>query len=250
MRQKLIAGNWKMNASSEQVASLLTELLAGLEPNTAQLAVCPPFPYLSQAKQLLADSPVLLGAQDCSDQEAGAFTGQVAATMLADLGINLVLVGHSERRIYQQETAEEILAKTQQALAAGLTPVVCVGETQAERTASKTEERVVEQLDLLFKELSPADLNKLVIAYEPVWAIGTGLTATPAEAQEVHQLIRQNLAKVSPEAATKVRILYGGSMNANNAAELLSMPDIDGGLIGGASLNAADFLTIYQAAGQ
>lgn len=250
MRQKLIAGNWKMNASSEQVASLLTELLAGLEPNTAQLAVCPPFPYLSQAKQLLADSPILLGAQDCSDQEAGAFTGQVAATMLADLGVNLVLVGHSERRTYQQEIAEEILAKTQQALAAGLTPVVCVGETQADREAGKTAERVVEQLDLLFKELSPADLNKLVIAYEPVWAIGTGVTATPVEAQEVHRLIRQNLAKVSPEAATKVRILYGGSMNANNAAELLSMPDIDGGLIGSASLNAADFLTIYQAAGQ
>lgn len=243
-----------MNASSKQVEELLSELLTGLAPlanlpNPAQLAVCPPFPYLSQAKQLLVNSPILLGAQDCSNQQAGAFTGQVAASMLADLGVNLVLVGHSERRSYQQETDAEILAKTQEALAAGLTPVVCVGETQAEREAGNTAEVVLSQLKLLLAELTPAEIGQLVIAYEPVWAIGTGLTASPEEAQEVHALIRQKLAEVSPEIAANTKILYGGSMNATNAAQLLAMPDIDGGLIGGASLTATDFLTIYSAAG-
>lgn len=252
MRQKLIAGNWKMNASSQQVDQLLGELLTGLSDVTssAQLAVCPPFPYLSQAKKLLESSAILLGAQDCSNQKEGAFTGQVAAPMLADMGVNLVLVGHSERRSYQQEADAEILAKTQQALTAGLTPIICVGETQAEREAGNTAEVVLSQLELVLTELSATEISQLVIAYEPVWAIGTGLTATPEEAQEVHALIRQKLAEVSPEIAANVRILYGGSMNASNAEQLLAMPDIDGGLIGGASLTATDFLTIYSAAGK
>lgn len=247
MRATLIAGNWKMNGSLASNAGLLDGVRAGAASSKARLAVCVPAPYLAQARAALAGSAVAWGAQDLSAHESGAYTGEVSAAMLGDFACQYVIVGHSERRSYHGESSELVAQKAARALASGLTPIVCVGETLAEREQGDTDAVVVRQLAPVLDAVA-AQLGKIVIAYEPVWAIGTGKTATPEMAQQVHELIRRTLAQRDADAAQAVQILYGGSMKPDNAKELLAMPDIDGGLIGGASLKAADFLAIAQAA--
>jgi triosephosphate isomerase len=247
MRRKFIAGNWKMNGSLAANAVLLTGLRSGLGEANCDVAVCVPAPYLAQCRDALAGSPIRWGGQDVSVQEAGAFTGEVSAAMLLDFGSRYVLVGHSERRTLHGETDALAAKKTSRALQAGLTPIVCVGESLQEREAGQTEAVVCRQLNAVLSALGQEQIARLVVAYEPVWAIGTGKTATPAMAQEVHALLRQCLQEKNPAAAQNVKILYGGSMKPDNAAELLAMADIDGGLIGGASLKASDFLAIIQA---
>ena len=246
MRRTLIAGNWKMNGSLAANAALLEGVRAGAAVSS-ELAVCVPAPYLAQAQSALSGSPVAWGAQDMSEHESGAYTGEVSASMLKDFGCRYVIVGHSERRSYHGETDAVVARKAARALAAGLVPIVCVGETLQEREQGQTNAVVARQLAPVLEALS-SQLAGVVIAYEPVWAIGTGKTATPEMAQQVHELIRATLAKSSAKAAAEVRILYGGSMKPDNAKELLAMPDIDGGLIGGAALKAADFLAIAAAA--
>jgi len=248
MRRKLIAGNWKMNGRMATNESLLAEIQAGLSQPACSIAVCVPAPYIVQCRGLLAGSPVDLGAQDVSAYEAGAYTGEVAAGMLAELGCKYVIIGHSERRAYHGETDASVAQKTVRVLQTGLTPIVCVGETLAEREGGLTNTIVGQQVDAVLEALGAGDLEKLVIAYEPVWAIGTGKTATPQMAQDVHAMIRGKLASKDAAAAAKVQILYGGSMKPDNAKELLAMSDIDGGLIGGAALKAVDFLAIISAA--
>ena len=246
-RKKLIAGNWKMNGSLAANAALMGELLAGIGQPACDVAVCVPAVYLAQVQLLLAgQGGIALGAQDVSQHESGAYTGDVSAAMLKELGARYVIVGHSERRQYQGETDAQVAVKAQRALAAGLTPIVCVGETLREREQGETESVVSRQLSAVI-QLNGERLVDLVGAYEPVWAIGTGRTATPEQAQAVHAALRALLAAADLQAAG-VRILYGGSMNAGNAAELLAQPDIDGGLIGGASLKARDFLKIIETA--
>ncbi|WP_102283083.1 triose-phosphate isomerase [Ottowia massiliensis] len=246
-RKKLIAGNWKMNGSLAANAALMGELLAGIGQPACDVAVCVPAVYLAQVQLLLAgQGGIALGAQDVSQHESGAYTGDVSAAMLKELGARYVIVGHSERRQYQGETNAQVAVKAQRALAAGLTPIVCVGETLREREQGETESVVSRQLSAVI-QLNGERLADLVVAYEPVWAIGTGRTATPEQAQAVHAALRALLAAADLQAAG-VRILYGGSMNAGNAAELLAQPDIDGGLIGGASLKARDFLKIIETA--
>jgi triosephosphate isomerase (TIM) len=248
MRRKLIAGNWKMNGSASANAALLNEIRAGVGRPNCGVAVCVPAPYLAQCKELVTGSPVALGAQDVSQHEAGAYTGEVSAAMLADFGCEYVIVGHSERRINHGETDQLVAAKALRALQAGLIPIVCVGETLRQRESGETGAIVAAQTDAVLTVLDSVQMSRLVIAYEPVWAIGTGRTATPEMAQEVHALLRSRLAAKDERAAQSIRILYGGSMKPDNARELLAMPDIDGGLIGGASLKAGDFLAIVQAA--
>lgn len=246
MKKKLIAGNWKMNGSSASNEALVQALLAGSANWQCQVAVCVPAPYLAQVQRLVAGSGIELGAQDVSQHVAGAFTGEVSADMLKDFGTRYCLVGHSERRQYHGETDAVVAAKAQRALAAGITPVVCVGETLAEREAGRTEEVVKRQLAAAIHTIGHC-ISEIVVAYEPVWAIGTGKTASPEEAQQVHAVLRGQLRAATPQA-DRMQILYGGSMNAANAAQLLAQPDIDGGLVGGASLKAADFLSIIAAA--
>ncbi|TSE21451.1 Triosephosphate isomerase [Tepidimonas alkaliphilus] len=247
MTRKLIAGNWKMNGSLEANEALLRAVLAGLPAALgADVAVCVPAPYLAQVQALCQGSPVAWGAQDVSAHERGAYTGEVSAAMLCDFGCRYVIVGHSERRQYHGETDEVVAAKAQRALSAGLTPIVCVGETQAQRDAGQTETVVQRQLAAVLQSVGAAAAG-MVVAYEPVWAIGTGRTATPEQAQAVHALLRAQLRAALPDDRA-VRILYGGSMNASNAAALLAQPDIDGGLVGGASLKADEFLRIVAAA--
>lgn len=248
MRRKLVIGNWKMNGSRSANESLLSSVLAGATQLSCDLAVCAPFVYLPQCQQILTDSPVAWGSQDISAHQTGAYTGEVSATMLRDFACRYALVGHSERRAYHAETDVIVAIKAQRALAEGLTPVICVGETLEQRDAGHTEAVVSTQIDVVLAALGPADSESIVLAYEPVWAIGTGQTATPAMAQQVHALLRARLSAKYPASAAQTRILYGGSMKPDNAAELLSMPDIDGGLIGGAALKASDFLTIARAA--
>lgn len=244
-KKRLVMGNWKMHGSLDQNAQLLNQLIAGLGNAHSQtdIVVCAPHPYLAQLQQLLSGSPIQWGAQNMSEHEAGAFTGEVSATMLKDFGCQWVLLGHSERRALYGETDTLVLAKTQAALQAGLTPVVCVGETEAEHEQNQTQSVILQQLQLLL-ELSPDLLRRLVIAYEPVWAIGTGKSASPEQAQSVHAYIRGLLQQAE---APNIRILYGGSVNPTNAADLFKMPDIDGALVGGASLKANDFLSIAAA---
>lgn len=245
MRPKLIAGNWKMHGSRQLVEQLVSQLAAA--PITkAKLVIIPPFPYLAASSALSEGSNLQLGAQDCSAQDIGAFTGEVSAAMLADLNVSYVLVGHSERRQYHQETNQLLLAKTRQALAVGLQPILCLGETFEEHQQEQTLAVVSEQLNAIAQELTAEELSRLVLAYEPVWAIGTGLTATPEQAQTVHASLRAVLSQINTEVAAQTLILYGGSMKADNAAALLAMPDIDGGLVGGASLDANQFLAIAQ----
>lgn len=249
MRSKLVVGNWKMNGSRAANATLLSGIVAGLGGAKAACAVCAPAPYLAQCQEMLAGTPVAWGAQDVSIHASGAYTGEVAAAMLADFACRYVIVGHSERRAYHGEGNELVARKAKAALDAGLTPIVCVGETLAQREANQTAAVVGEQLGTVLETLSPEEVTKIVVAYEPVWAIGTGKTATPAMAQEVHAQLRAQLkVRVGKEAAQQLHILYGGSMKPDNAAELMAQPDIDGGLIGGASLKAAEFLAIINAA--
>ncbi len=244
MRRKLVAGNWKMNGSLAANALLLTEIKAEFAEGACDAVVCVPFPYLAQCQLLLAGSNIGLGAQDVSMHESGAYTGEVSATMLLEFGCRYVIVGHSERRAYFRESDELVARKAARAVDYGLVPIVCVGETLAQREAGQTEEVVCQQMDAVLSVLAPDDLCRIVVAYEPVWAIGTGRTATPEMAQEVHAILRKRLHEKNANAASEVRILYGGSMKPDNAGELLVMPDIDGGLVGGAALKATDFLSI------
>ena len=243
--RKLIAGNWKMNGSLAANEALLRELLQGLGQPRCDVAVAVPAVYVAQVQALLQGSQIQLGAQDVSAHDAGAYTGEVSVTMLKDFGVRYVLVGHSERRQYHGETDALVAAKAQQALHAGITPIVCVGETLAQREAGETEAVVKRQLAAVIHTVGQC-VTELVVAYEPVWAIGTGKTATPEQAQAVHAVLRAQLAAASTHAE-KVPVLYGGSMNAANAEQLLAQPDIDGGLIGGAALKAQDFLKIIAA---
>lgn len=246
MKKKLIAGNWKMNGSLAANEQLLKAVLAGVGQPACRVAVAVPSVYLAQCQSLLAGSVVELGAQDVSQHEAGAYTGEVSAAMLRELGVRYAIVGHSERRQYHGESDEAVALKAQRALGCGITPIVCVGETLAEREAGQTVEVVKRQLAAVIHANGHC-VSEIVVAYEPVWAIGTGKTATPEQAQQVHAVLRAQLKAASPNA-DRIALLYGGSMNAANAASLLSQPDIDGGLIGGAALKAADFLTIIAAA--
>lgn len=246
MKKKLIAGNWKMNGSTAANGALVQQLLAGLGRAACDIAVCVPAPYLAEVGALVKGSKIALGAQDVSAHEAGAYTGEVSAGMLRDLGVRYAIVGHSERRQYHGETDVVVATKAQKALAAGITPIVCVGETLQEREAGMTEEVVKRQLAAVIHTNGHC-ISEIVVAYEPVWAIGTGKTASPEQAQQVHAVLRAQL-HAATEHSDRVQILYGGSMNAANAAQLLGQPDIDGGLVGGASLKAPDFLSIIAAA--
>lgn len=246
MRRKLIAGNWKMNGSLAANAALLDGIRNELPQAPCDVAVCAPAPYLAQCQSVLVGTPVKWGGQDVSVHESGAYTGEVAAAMLTDFGCTYVIVGHSERRSYHGESSELVAAKAARAVKAGLIPIVCVGESLEEREAGRTESVVGAQLDAVLSALAAEDCSKMVVAYEPVWAIGTGKTATPQMAQEVHAVLRARIAARSAVAAETVQILYGGSMKPENARELLAMRDIDGGLIGGAALKVADFLAIIR----
>ena len=247
MKKKLIVGNWKMNGSLQANADLVSGLVQGLPaPLSCGVGVAVPAAYLAQVQALLQGSAIAVAAQDVSQHEKGAYTGEVSASMLQDFGVRYALVGHSERRQYHGETDAVVAAKAQAALAKGVTPIVCVGETLQEREAGQTEQVVKRQLAAVIHHVGPC-VSELVVAYEPVWAIGTGKTATPEQAQAVHAVLRAQLAAATAHAE-RVPLLYGGSMNAVNAAQLLSQADIDGGLVGGASLKAADFLQIIAAA--
>lgn len=247
MKRKLIAGNWKMNGSQAANAALLTAVRAGLPEGACHIAVCVPALYLAQVLALANGSRIAVGAQDVSAQASGAFTGEISAAMLQDLQVRYCLVGHSERRQYHLESDSLVADKAKAALAHGVTPIVCVGETLAQREAGHTQEVVKRQLAAVIHANGHC-ISEIVVAYEPVWAIGTGRTASPAQAQEVHAVLRAQL-QAATQNVGRIKILYGGSMNAANAAELLAQPDIDGGLVGGASLKAPDFLSIIAAAG-
>ena len=243
MRGKLVVGNWKMNGSLQQNDSLLADVRAGWTKREGRgVAVCVPFPYLWQAQAALSGSAIAWGAQNVNEHASGAFTGEVAPGMLAEFGCTYAIVGHSERRALFGESDATVAAKAAVTIDVGLIPVVCVGETQAERAAGETEAVVLRQLDAVLSRLGER-VGEAVVAYEPVWAIGTGLNATPDEAQAVHKLLRRRLGA----AGKNVLLLYGGSVKAGNAGSLFAMPDIDGGLIGGASLKADEFLAIAAA---
>jgi triosephosphate isomerase (TIM) len=246
MKKKLIAGNWKMNGNTASNEALVRALIGGMGDAACTVAVCVPAPYLAQVHMLRAGSRLDLGAQDVSEHAEGAYTGEVSAAMLKEFGVRYAIVGHSERRQYHAETDAIVADKTKAALAAGITPIVCVGETLAQREAGRTVDIVKRQMAAVIHTNGHC-ISEIVVAYEPVWAIGTGRTATPEQAQEVHAVLRTQL-KAATEHVDRIHILYGGSMNAANAASLLAQPDIDGGLVGGASLKAADFLQIIAAA--
>ncbi len=249
MRQPLVAGNWKMNGSRESVFELLNGIRDGMSQVTdAEIAVCPPYVFIPEVQGQLHGTGISWGGQDLSIQKEGAYTGEVSGQMLAEFGCKYVIVGHSERRSYHAETDQQVAGKYQAALDAGLKPILCVGETLEEREQEATESVVERQLNAVIEHCGIAALGNGVIAYEPVWAIGTGKTATPEQAQQVHGFIRGMIAQQDQGMSEKVQILYGGSMKPSNAAELISKPDIDGGLIGGAALKAADFLEICKAA--
>ena len=255
--KKLIVGNWKMNGSAQSNFHLMAELLrTDLRAEVCDTAVCVPFVYLQQVKTQIneanpgdlarSDALIALGSQDVSAHESGAYTGEISVSMLKEFGVSYVIVGHSERRQFHHESDQLVAIKAQRALAAGLTPIVCVGETKEERESGMTEAVVKRHLAAVI-HLNGHCISEIVLAYEPVWAIGTGLTASPEQAQEVHSVLRAQLVAAGGEGAKKIRILYGGSMNPKNAKALLSQEDIDGGLIGGASLKAVDFLSIISA---
>lgn len=249
MRRKIVAGNWKMNKTPSEAKVLAAEIKSALgnEQCPVEVVVCPPFVDIPAVNEILAGSQIGVGAQNMHFEAKGAFTGECSAAMLQDLGLGYVIIGHSERRAYFAETDETVNAKVKAALAAGLTPIVCVGESLEERESDKTAAVITAQIKTGLAGIGD-DLAKVVVAYEPIWAIGTGKTATPAQAQEVHALIRRTIAEISSGAiANEVRIQYGGSMKPENAAELMAEPDIDGGLIGGAALKADSFLAIVKA---
>lgn len=250
-RKALVVGNWKMNGDSAGNGRLLSAIVAAADApllGTVDVAVCPPYPYLAQAASALGSSAVSLGAQDVCAFENGAYTGEVSAAMLADLGCAWAIVGHSERRTLFGEDDATVAAKAGRALAHGLAAIVCVGETLVEREQERTEAVLARQVDALAALAPAADAQRLVLAYEPVWAIGTGRTATPGQAQAAHAFIRARLSAAGFGYARALRILYGGSVKPSNAQELFAMPDIDGGLIGGASLSSGDFIAIVRAA--
>ncbi len=248
MRRKFVAGNWKMHGNLVDNDALLTGILAGIGEVRAEVAVCVPFPYLAQAKAKLAGSKVAWGAQNLSQHAKGAYTGEVSALMLNDFECKYVIVGHSERRALYGESDAIVAEKYAAAQTAGLVPILCVGETLEEREAGITEQVVGRQIDAVLNKSGVISFANAVIAYEPVWAIGTGKTATPEQAQAVHAFIRAKIRALDAEVAEHLVIQYGGSVKASNAAELFAQPDIDGGLIGGASLNAEEFLAICRAA--
>jgi triosephosphate isomerase len=247
-RQTLVAGNWKMNGSRESVKALVEGIKAGMaDVSSTQVAVCPPYVFLGEVGDMIAASGIALGAQNLSTEDAGAFTGEISHGMLNDFGCKYVIVGHSERRALYGESDDIVAAKFAKARANGLTPILCVGELLEEREKGITEEVVARQLDAVMNLEGVEALADAVIAYEPVWAIGTGKTASPEQAQEVHAFIRQRIAAQNATIAGNVQILYGGSVKGANAADLFAREDIDGGLIGGASLDAEDFLKICKA---
>ncbi|MBI4548361.1 MAG: triose-phosphate isomerase [Ignavibacteriae bacterium] len=251
MRRLLIAGNWKMNKDIHETATLINELKERLKDfkNQVDITLCPPFPSLVVAKSLIKDSALKLGAQNMSQHDDGAYTGEVSATMLSSIGCEYVILGHSERRQHFKETDEIVNAKVKKALKSGLTPIVCIGETLEEREAGITDRIITTQIKDVLHELSSSDVEKIIIAYEPVWAIGTGRNATPDQANQVHRLIRKLVGQhYSWRVAEKLIIQYGGSVNPQNAYALLSQPEIDGALVGGASLSSDSFTRIIQAA--
>jgi len=248
MRRKAVIGNWKMHGSRADNAALIEAIVAGAADSGAECVVCPPFVYLHEAGRLLRDSPVALGAQSVCAETLGAYTGEVSAAMLKDVGCQYVLVGHSERRTLYGENNALVARKFAAAHSRGLVPVLCVGETLAERDANQTHQVIAAQLDAVATLCGIQALQQAVVAYEPVWAIGTGRTATPGQAQDVHAFIRQRLADQDAKIAAGLRILYGGSVKTGNARELFAMADVDGGLIGGASLKADEFVAILAAA--
>ncbi len=251
MRKFLVAGNWKMNGDNAANAELVSGIIAGQpDSDNVEMLVCPPFPYLSAVAAQIGGSRLQLGAQNVSEHEKGAYTGEVAPTMLRDAGCTHVIVGHSERRAIYGESSEQVAAKFGAALAAGLVPILCVGETLEQREAGETEAVVSEQLGAVVDAVGIEAFARAIVAYEPVWAIGTGMTATPEQAQDVHRYIRAQLALKNETIAAGLQILYGGSVKGSNAAGLFGMADIDGGLIGGASLKADDFLAIANAAAE
>ncbi len=249
MRRPLIMGNWKMNGSSMANESLLTGLISQVSSlQGVDIAVCPPAVYLGQVLELVSGTSIDVGAQNLSEQKSGAFTGEISGDMLRDLGVTYTLVGHSERRSLYGETNELVAAKTLKALEVGLVPVLCVGETLEERKSAQMDAVLAGQINAVIDLCGADTFGQIIVAYEPVWAIGTGETATPQQAQDAHAFIRGLIAAQSPAIAERVTILYGGSMNEKNAAELLAMADVDGGLVGGASLKADSFATICKAA--
>ena len=248
MRKKLVAGNWKMHGNLQFNASLLDGLISGLSGLQCEVVVCVPYPYMAQVSQKLSGTGIRVGAQNVSEYQQGAFTGEVSASMLGEFGCDYVLVGHSERRTLFGETDEVVAVKCKNVLQYGMRPVLCVGETLAERESGKTGEVVARQVGAVLSVIGVKEFEKVVVAYEPVWAIGTGVTATPRQAQEVHAAIRAQVAVQDMVVAAGLTILYGGSVKPQTAAELFGQPDIDGGLIGGAALVVDDFLAICHAA--
>jgi len=247
MRSMLVVGNWKMNGTRSSWNELLSALVSGIKPQSIA-GVCVPFVAIPEASELLEDTEINLGSQNVADQEAGAFTGETSASMLVEYGCKLAIVGHSERRQLYGESSELVADRYAQAISHSLKPILCVGETLEQREADKTFDIVAEQLAAVTGKSGVESLAKGIIAYEPVWAIGTGVTASPEQAQEVHAFIRNRIAESDETIAANIQILYGGSVKANNASELFGMPDIDGGLIGGASLDAESFISICQSA--
>lgn len=251
MKNKIVAGNWKMNKTFPEAEELLVAIAEGLDEMELEtdVVICPPFPYLEMAADISEESNFTVGAQNVSSEEKGAYTGEVSAAMLKSAGADLCIIGHSERRKYFKESDEELAKKTNQLLANDIVPIFCVGETLEERENGTHIPTIQRQLRNALFHLDKENISKVIIAYEPVWAIGTGKTATPAQAQEIHAMIRRTMEeKYGTETAYNMYILYGGSCNPQNALELFSCPDVDGGLIGGASLNADDFIAIINAA--
>jgi triosephosphate isomerase len=247
-RMTYLAANWKMHKTTEETEAFLAEFLPSVTESGPEVVICPPFTSLNIAVELCLQSPVRVAAQNMHDQPEGAFTGEISAPMLQDLGVHGVILGHSERRQHFAETDEALARKVPQALGAGLEPILCVGENESQRDAEETEQILTAQVERDLAEVPDARLSEVVIAYEPIWAIGTGRTATPEQAQEAVAYIRSLIERRSDTAAGAIRILYGGSVKPGNAAELLSQPDVDGALVGGASLEAADFAAIVEAA--
>jgi triosephosphate isomerase len=249
-RTPYLAANWKMNKTGEETERFLGEFLPMVSEPGPEIVICPPFTSLKAALDLCSQSPVKVAAQNMHEEAEGAYTGEVSAPMLLDLGVDGVILGHSERREYFNETDEALARKVPAALGAGLEPILCVGENEAQRDADETEDVLTRQIQADLAEVPDARLSEVVIAYEPIWAIGTGRTATPEQAQEALALIRQLIASREPEGAEAIRILYGGSVKPDNAAELMGQPDVDGALVGGASLDPADFAAIVGAAAE
>lgn len=247
MRQILVAGNWKLNGSEQGNSTLVDGVTAGLAGINCEVAVCPPYPYLGSVAAAVSSSALKLGAQNVSEHDSGAYTGEVSASMLKELGCEYVIVGHSERRALYHESDEQVADKFSAVVAAGLVPILCLGETLEERESGVTEKVVGRQLQAVLSKVGADGMGNAVIAYEPVWAIGTGKTASSEQAQAVHEFIRHSLQQLDADVASKTRILYGGSVKPDNAQELFSCPDIDGGLIGGAALSAESFLGICKA---